>query len=353
MITDRQFAGFAVCTHASSVMPVASDSDVEWFTVTQLVAPSNVSAPPNFPAGFQEAPASVPVLPLPVASAVVVPLPSLKPYAATSPVCANVGTGTARRAHTNRVRHAKGTNRLMSTLVIRVRNFSARADFHRVCWPAAVSQGVLWGAVFALCATSAPALRAHSRPTDVTYLKDVAPILQKRCTGCHASAGSAFPLDSYERARQHARSIRESVLDRRMPPWPAAPGFGDYRNDRSLTPIEIELLTAWVDGRTPLGAGDPIAAEASSRPLSRDAIGVALPAGHPSRAPIEVIEVRVPLREPRSITEWEFHPTAPAAITRAILFVNGVRLGSWVPSQGRERFPEGVAVDAPANSRLT
>src|SRR5262245_29588054 len=236
MITDRQFAGDVVCTQASSVMPVVSDSSVELFTVTQLVAPSNVNAPPNLPAAFQDVPVSVPVWPLPVASATVAPLPSLKPYAATSPVCAKVGTGTASRAHTNTVSEAIGTSRLMSSLFNRVRNFSARADFHRVCFSAAGIQGVLWGAVIAFCATSAPLLLAHAKPTDVTYLKDVAPILQRRCTGCHANAGSAFPLDTYDRVRERARSIRDSVLERRMPPWPAAPGFGDYRNDRRLTP---------------------------------------------------------------------------------------------------------------------
>jgi hypothetical protein len=218
---------------------------------------------------------------------------------------------------------------------------------------AAGFQGVLWLAVIAFSATNAPLLRAHAKPTDVTYLKDVAPILQKRCVSCHADAGSAFPLDNYDRARHWARSIRESVLDRRMPPWPAAPGFGDYRNDRSLTPIEIELLTAWTDGRTPLGAGDPLVnAQDASAAASRDAISVALPPGHPRRASIEAIEVSLPLRERRSITEWEFHPAAPGAITRAVFFVNDTRLGAWVPSQGRETFPDGVAVDTPAGSRL-
>src|SRR5215813_4941853 len=178
----------------------------------------------------------------------------------------------------------------MSSLFNRVRNFSARADFHRVCFSAAGFQGVLWGAVIAFCATSAPLLLAHAKPTDVTYLKDVAPILQRRCTGCHANAGSAFPLDTYDRVRERARSIRDSVLERRMPPWPAAPGFGDYRNDRRLTPIEIELLTAWVDGRTPLGTGDPAANAADPSALSHEAISVALPSGHPGRAPLEVIE---------------------------------------------------------------
>ena len=52
-------------------------------------------------------------------------------------------------------------------------------------------------------------------------------------------------LETYQEARTWAKAIRDEVLERRMPPWPAAPGFGDFSNDRSLTPIEVELLTAW------------------------------------------------------------------------------------------------------------
>src|SRR4051812_2045277 len=93
---------------------------------------------------------------------------------------------------------------------------------------------------------------AHDRTTQVTWTTDVQPILQSRCVGCHAEGGFApMRLDTYESARAAARSIREQVLERRMPPWPAARGFGDFANDRTLTPIEIELLTAWVDGATP------------------------------------------------------------------------------------------------------
>src|SRR5258708_21796023 len=67
--------------------------DAELSMVIQLEAPSNVSAPPNRPAAVHVAPPPiVPVLPLPDRSVTVVPVPSLNPYAATSPVCAAAGT---------------------------------------------------------------------------------------------------------------------------------------------------------------------------------------------------------------------------------------------------------------------
>jgi hypothetical protein len=204
--------------------------------------------------------------------------------------------------------------------------------------------------VLAICATCGPRILGHTKPSEITYMKDVAPILQKRCTGCHAANGSAFALDTYDRARESARALRESVLERRMPPWPAAQGFGDFRNDRSLTPIEIELLVAWADGRTPRGTGDASAplAEAASRPgdlLAR------VPQGHPKRAAVEHIAVPLALEGERSIVEWTFHP-GDAAIKSAVFSIDGVRLGSWAPSQGATALPAGVAVTAHAHSRL-
>ncbi len=62
-------------------------------------------------------------------------------------------------------------------------------------------------------------------------------------------------LKRSKRRGSWSRAIQEQVLERRMPPWPAATGFADYGNDRSLTPIEIELLAAWADGGAPLGDG--------------------------------------------------------------------------------------------------
>ncbi|HKX26982.1 MAG TPA: hypothetical protein VJ302_04735, partial [Blastocatellia bacterium] len=103
------------------------------------------------------------------------------------------------------------------------------------------------------------ATRAHETkpPTkNVTFSKDVAPILFKSCAECHRP-GEAVPMSllSYKDARPWARSIREKVVSREMPPWFADPNHGEFKNDRRLTPAEIETLTAWVDNGAP--EGDP------------------------------------------------------------------------------------------------
>ena len=78
-MTVRQSLGVVVSTHASSVMPFVSDSHAELAIVTQLDAPLKFSAPPYLPAALHDVPDNVPVCALPLASAVVVPVPSLNP----------------------------------------------------------------------------------------------------------------------------------------------------------------------------------------------------------------------------------------------------------------------------------
>ena len=91
---------------------------------------------------------------------------------------------------------------------------------------------------------------------NVTFNKDVAPIFFKNCAECHRPGESApMSLLSYKDARPWAKSIREKVIGREMPPWHADPRIGEFSNDRHLTEAEIDTIRAWVDG----GAleGDP------------------------------------------------------------------------------------------------
>ena len=94
---------------------------------------------------------------------------------------------------------------------------------------------------------------AHDRvTTKVTWNREISPIIQARCAGCHARGGSStIPLTTYKEARPWAASIKEEVLTRRMPVWKAARGYGDFANDPSLSPFEIALIAAWADGGAP------------------------------------------------------------------------------------------------------
>jgi mono/diheme cytochrome c family protein len=82
-----------------------------------------------------------------------------------------------------------------------------------------------------------------------TFAKDVAPIIQKNCQVCHRP-GEVAPMSfmNYKEVRPWARSIREKVVMREMPPWFADPKHGEFLNDCRLSQKEIDLIAAWVEG---------------------------------------------------------------------------------------------------------
>src|SRR6266542_6529998 len=87
-----------------------------------------------------------------------------------------------------------------------------------------------------------------------TFSKDIAPILVKNCISCHRPGEIApMSLMSYKEVRPWAKSVREKVARREMPPWHADPAHGEWTNDRRLSQKEIDAIVAWVDGGAPEG----------------------------------------------------------------------------------------------------
>src|SRR5215207_9159853 len=83
----------------------------------------------------------------------------------------------------------------------------------------------------------------------VTFSKEVAPIIQKNCQPCHRP-GEVAPMSfmNYKEVRPWAKSIREKVVSREMPPWFADPKHSEFSNDCRLAQKEIATISAWVDG---------------------------------------------------------------------------------------------------------
>ncbi|MGE0360933.1 MAG: hypothetical protein AB7H93_14350 [Vicinamibacterales bacterium] len=106
--------------------------------------------------------------------------------------------------------------------------------------------------VVSAAVSSAQPQTANAPPT---YTKDVAPILNNRCAGCHRP-GEVAPMSllSYDEVRPWARAIRRNVVERVMPPWGAEAGHRKLRNDQSLSAGEIDTIVRWVDAGVPKGA---------------------------------------------------------------------------------------------------
>ncbi|HWP44819.1 MAG TPA: thiol-disulfide isomerase [Blastocatellia bacterium] len=88
----------------------------------------------------------------------------------------------------------------------------------------------------------------------VTFTKDIAPILYRSCAECHRP-GEIAPMSllTYKEVRPWAKSIRERVVERSMPPWSADPKYGHWANDPRLSEKEIETIVAWVNAGAPKG----------------------------------------------------------------------------------------------------
>jgi hypothetical protein len=96
-----------------------------------------------------------------------------------------------------------------------------------------------------------PAAAAAQTPT---FAKDVAPIFYSKCVECHRPTMFApMSLVKYDEARPWAKSIKNRVSERTMPPWGADPTHGVFKNDPRLTDKEISTILAWVDGGAPKG----------------------------------------------------------------------------------------------------
>ena len=121
-------------------------------------------------------------------------------------------------------------------------------------------QGLGTGLATLVILTSLATSPAHAQ--EVTYAKDVAPILYENCASCHRpNAFAPMSLLTYEDARRYAPRIRARVEARMMPPWHVdrSVGIQDFSNDVSLSDEEIETIVRWVDAGAPQGdeAGMP------------------------------------------------------------------------------------------------
>src|ERR1035438_9990993 len=98
----------------------------------------------------------------------------------------------------------------------------------------------LTGRLFPSPLVRAILLSVHSSAHDVittpiTFSREISRLVYSRCAVCHRPGGGAFSLLAYADARPWAKAIKDEVLERRMPPWGAVKGFGEFQDDQGLT----------------------------------------------------------------------------------------------------------------------
>lgn len=181
--------------------------------------------------------------------------------------------------------------------------------------------------LIASCAFSLSKIKAAARKPVPTFAKDVAPILFKNCVKCHQTGelASRIPLTSFEAVRASADLIKQKVIARDMPPWPADPATGlKFRNDPRLSQRDIDTVVAWVSAGAPKGHDAELPPVPQSDdgwmhphglkpdlviPLPSD---VHLPAA--GALPYVRILVKVPFSDDRWVTASQTRPGNPAVV---------------------------------------
>jgi AhpC/TSA family/EF hand len=124
---------------------------------------------------------------------------------------------------------------------------------------------------------------ARDKKAEITYVKDVAPILEAKCVACHEEGGIApFAMKNYEMVKGFSPMIREVIRTDRMPPYNADPHVGKFSDDKNLSAAEIKTLVHWVEEGAPRGEGkDPLGAKhlvAAEWPLGKPDVILNVPA---------------------------------------------------------------------------
>lgn len=195
---------------------------------------------------------------------------------------------------------------------------------------------------------------------EVTYYRDVKPIFDEKCAGCHRGGGIApFSLTTVEEALALKESILSSVCSRSMPPWPAHPSCNSYMYNRSLSDEQIALIRDWVRSGAPRGQPEeapqvPAPAEIPSR------VDLELPMPEPYTPQVHPDDYRCflldwPLAEERFISGFRIRPGRPNLVHHVIIGIvtpgavaaftqlDEEHPGLGYPCVGGPGFPQGQA----------
>jgi peroxiredoxin len=209
----------------------------------------------------------------------------------------------------------------------------------------------------------------------VTYHRDIAPILQKRCIECHRAGEIApFELAEYEEVAGWSAMIEEVIAEGRMPPWHASEGKVKFQNDRSMPQAEKQLIYDWVAAGAPAGEPTPV------KETLTWTKGWQLPANPDFVANISAQPIRVKaegeiryqnysidpqFKEDKWIRGVEIQPGNRAVVHHVLMFAGDNRSvarrfnggatgfdGGYVPGQRAVTYPVGYAKRISAGSQL-
>ena len=211
-----------------------------------------------------------------------------------------------------------------------------------------------------------------ARTADVTFARDVAPILYRHCAACHRPGEVApFPLLTYADAAKRAALIATVTASRYMPPWEPEPGYAHFLGARRLSDRDIATLRHWAQAGAP--EGDPSQLPPAPHfpdgwQLGTPDLAVRMPTPFAVAADgpdlYQCIVIPLHLTEDKYVRALEFRPGARRVVHHALFLLDAAHiarrngdayscfgtpgflpsgaLGGWTPGMQPERIPEGL-----------
>lgn len=226
----------------------------------------------------------------------------------------------------------------------------------------------------ALCLAfhAVPAPADDSAPNSgVTFAKDILPILQQNCQGCHRPLGlnlggmvAPMPLTKYEEVRPWVKAIAKTVKSGQMPPWHASHDqAGVFLNERRLTDEQIATVVKWAESGAPTGdmkdAPEPLHWPEGGWAIGKPDLEVKFDEPFMVKDDVEDLNIDIPtqltdaqLPEDRDIIGIEFKPGSNV-VHHIIAYASQsdgkdgqeyIMLGGIAPGTEPELFPTGFGV---------
>ena len=208
---------------------------------------------------------------------------------------------------------------------------------------------------------------------NLTYYKDIEPIIAKNCSTCHRPNQSApFNLLTYDDVRNRGRFIASVTKSRYMPPWKADSEFQEYAYEKRLTSEEIETIQKWVDSGMSKGkSSNTQTVSEQVNPTADITVSMAEPfsVAVTNKDDYRFFSLPTNLAEDAFVTSVEFLPGNPKAVHHSRLMtdttgntrsIDGLSAEDpkiryfdrhppldrffygWVPGNNRFNFPEGT-----------
>ena len=216
------------------------------------------------------------------------------------------------------------------------------------------------------CLVNFPERGRKQSHAQISYSKQIAPLLKEKCVACHQVGGvGPWAMTSYDMVKGFAPMIREVVRTQRMPPWHADPHYGSFEGVRAMSNDQRKLLVHWIEAGAPRGSGnDPLLGvkpDTAEWKLGKPDLIVEIPAYDiPASGVIEYQYPRVknPLGRDVWITAVEIHPDARQALHHIIVndpvVAGGERgggnLAGFAPGMSPIVYPDNTGVLFPKDA---